>query len=106
MLTHEQCSSDSEPHFTRRPFVREQRRWSSENGRCPLGIVEPYAIAAHDSPDWDYYELASPHDAVRVIPAVASGRPRASVLPYAVGAMAREEPGATPGLSRNCDQVA
>jgi pimeloyl-ACP methyl ester carboxylesterase len=39
----------------------------------PLGIVEPYATAARCSPDWDYYELASPHDAVRVIPATVAG---------------------------------
>ncbi|MEU5096780.1 alpha/beta hydrolase [Streptomyces sp. NPDC020996] len=39
----------------------------------PLGIVEPYALRARNSPDWDYYELASPHDAVRVMPATVAG---------------------------------
>ncbi|GAA0823484.1 alpha/beta fold hydrolase [Streptosporangium amethystogenes subsp. fukuiense] len=39
----------------------------------PLGIVEPYASAARESPDWDYYELAGPHDAVRVMPATVAG---------------------------------
>lgn len=39
----------------------------------PLGIVERHAAEARDSPDWRYFELASPHDAVHVMPSAVAG---------------------------------
>ena len=38
-----------------------------------LGLFDRYAKAARESPDWRYYELPSPHDAVYAMPAVISG---------------------------------
>jgi pimeloyl-ACP methyl ester carboxylesterase len=39
----------------------------------PLGLVDRHAEHARRSPDWDYLELASPHDAVHYMPAAVAG---------------------------------
>jgi hypothetical protein len=39
----------------------------------PLGLVKRYAEAARESPDWLYFELASPHDAVHAMPEAVVG---------------------------------
>lgn len=38
-----------------------------------LGMFESYAEAARSSPDWRYFELPSPHDAVHAMPAAVVG---------------------------------
>ncbi|MEU8803822.1 alpha/beta hydrolase [Spirillospora sp. NPDC048819] len=44
--------------------------------RCnehPLGLFDGYAAMARDSADWRYFELASRHDAVHLMPAAVAG---------------------------------
>lgn len=44
--------------------------WCNEH---PLGLFDGYAAMARESDDWRYFELASRHDAVHLMPAVVSG---------------------------------
>lgn len=39
----------------------------------PLGLVEVHATRAREAADWQYFELASPHDAVHVMPGAVAG---------------------------------
>lgn len=51
---------------------RARRTFIYCNAR-PLGLVERHAEHARTSPDWDYLELPSPHDAVHYMPAAVAG---------------------------------
>lgn len=70
MTSHPIGTLDEPVHVSAKVIAR--RSFIYCNAR-PLGLVEDFASEARRSPDWHYYELASPHDAVHVLPAAVAG---------------------------------